>query len=231
LITLDEAVIARLDTHGSRFEILVDPDLALAFRKGKDIDISEILASEDVFKDSKKGDRASEEHIKDVLKVDNTLEAAKVIIQRGDLQLTTQQRKKILDERKKQVITIIARNAINPQTKLPHPPARIERAIEEAKVHVDLLKTAEEQVPDVLKALRPLIPIKFEKKEVAVKVPPQYAGKAVEAVKFFGDKKKEEWQKDGSWISVVEIPAGIMEQFFDELNKITHGDVETKILK
>jgi ribosome maturation protein SDO1 len=231
VVSLDDAVIARLESHGSSFEILVDPDLALDFRKGKEVEISEILASEEIFKDSKKGDRASPENIKEVLGSDNVFEAAKTIIRKGELQLTTQQRKKLQEDRRKQVIAIIARNAINPQTKLPHPPSRIELAMEEARVRIDLFKPAEEQVPDVLKVLRPLIPIKFEKKEVAVKVPAQYAGRAAGEVKHYGEIKKEEWQKDGSWICVIELPAGIVEEFFDKLNQTTHGDVETKILK
>jgi ribosome maturation protein SDO1 len=231
VVSLDDAVIARLESRGSKFEILVDPDLALEFKKGKDIDISKILVAEDIFKDSKKGDRASDEHVKDVLGVDNVLDAAKVIIRKGELQLTTQQRKKIQEDRKKQVIAIITRNAINPQTRAPHPPARIERAMEEAKFHVDLFKSAEEQVPDVLKVLRPIIPLRFEEKEVAIKVPAHYAGKAAGAVTAFGKVKKEEWQKDGSWICVISLPGGIVEEFFDKLNQITHGDVQTKILK
>ncbi len=231
MVSLDDAVIARLESHGSSFEILVDPDLALEFRKGKEVEISEILASEEIFKDSKKGDRASPEHIKEVLGSDNVFEAAKTIIRKGELQLTTQQRKKLQEDRRKQVIAIIARNAVNPQTKLPHPPSRIELAMEEARVRIDLFKPAEEQVPDVLKVLRPLIPIKFEKKEVAVKVPAQYAGRAAGDVKHYGEVKKEEWQKDGSWICVIELPAGIVEEFFDKLNQTTHGDVETRILK
>jgi ribosome maturation protein SDO1 len=231
LVSLDDAVIARLESHGSSFEVLVDPDLALEFKKGKDLEISEILASEEIFKDSKKGDRASPEYIKEVLGTESALEAAKIIIRKGDLQLTTAQRKTIQDGRRKQVITIIARNAINPQTKLPHPPDRIERAMEEARVRIDPFKPAEEQVPQVLKSLRPIIPLKFETKDVAVKIPPQYAGKAVGTVRSYGDVKKEEWQTDGSWICVIGLPAGVVEEFFDKLNQITHGDLETKILK
>lgn len=231
MVSLDDAVIARLESHGSSFEILVDPDLALDLKKGKEVNITEVLASEEIFKDSAKGDRASPEHIKEVLGTEDVFEAAKEIIRRGDLQLTTEQRKKILEDRRKQVINIIARNAINPQTKLPHPPARIERAMEEARVKIDLFKPAEEQVPDVLKVLRPLIPIKFEKREVAVKIPAHYAGRGVSIVKSYGDTKKEEWQADGAWICVIEVPAGIVEEFFDTLNQLTHGDVETRIIE
>jgi ribosome maturation protein SDO1 len=231
VISLDDAVIARLESHGSSFEILVDPDLALEFKKGREIDITEILASEEIFKDSKKGDRASLEHIKEVFGVDNLQDAAKIIIRKGDLQLTTLQRRKIQEDRKKQVITIIARDAINPQTKHPHPPARIERAMDEARIHIDPFKPAEEQTPGVIKAIRPLIPLKFEKREVAVKVPPHYAGRAVNIVKSYGDLKREEWQKDGSWVCLINLSAGVVEEFFDKLNQLTHGDVETKILK
>ncbi len=231
MVSLDDAVIARLESHGSSFEILVDPDLALDLKKGKEVDLSEVLASEEIFKDSAKGDRASPEHIKEVFGTEDTFEAAKIIIQKGTLQLTTEQRKKILEDRRRQVISIIARNAINPQTKLPHPPARIERAMEEARVRVDISKPAEEQVPEVLKVLRPLIPIKFEKKDVAVKIPAHYAGMAVSVVKSYGDVKKEEWQGDGSWICMLEVPAGIVEEFFDKVNQITHGDVETRIIE
>ncbi len=231
MVSLDDAVIARLESRGSSFEILVDPDLALEFKKGDEVDIREVLATEEIFKDSKKGERASPEHVKEVLGTADPLEAAKIIIRKGELQLTTQQRRTLLEDRRRQVINIIARNAINPQSGLPHPPARIERAMDEARVRVDLFKPAEEQVPGVLKVLRPLLPIKFEKKEVAVKVPPQFAGRASAAVKSYGKIKKEEWQKDGSWICVIEIPAGIVEEFFDQLNQITHGDLETKILK
>jgi ribosome maturation protein SDO1 len=231
VISLDDAVIARLESHGSSFEILVDPDLALEFKKGREIDITKILASEEIFKDSKKGDRASLEHIKEVFGVDNLQDAAKIIIRKGDLQLTTLQRRKIQEDRKKQVITIIARDAINPQTKHPHPPARIERAMDEARIHIDPFKPAEEQTPGVIKAIRPLIPLKFEKREVAVKVPPHYAGRAVNIVKSYGDLKREEWQKDGSWVCLINLSAGVVEEFFDKLNQLTHGDVETKILK
>ncbi len=231
MVSLDDAVIARLESHGSRFEILVDPDLALEFKNGKEIEISDILAADGIFKDSKKGDRISEAYVYDVLGVQSVADAAKIILKKGELQLTTQQRRKILLDRKKQVISIISKNAINPQTGLPHPPSRIERAMEEAGVHIDLLKSAEEQVPKVVKSLRPLLPLKFEEKEVAVKVPPQFAGKAMSSVRLLGDIKREEWQSDGSWIGVIKLPAGMVDELFEKLNEITHGEIETKILK
>ena len=42
---------------------------------------------------------------------------------------------------------------------------------------------------------------------------------------------KEEWHSSGSWIGVVELPAGLRDDFLSGLNEITKGEVDTKILK
>ncbi|MDY6959760.1 MAG: ribosome assembly factor SBDS, partial [Halobacteriota archaeon] len=154
---LDDAVIARLK-KGGRFEILVDPNGALAFKKGEGIDIEDVLAVEDVFEDAHKGDRVPEDDLLRAFKTTDVLEIAKKIILNGDLQLTTDQRKKILEQKKNKVINIIATNAINPQTNAPHPPSRIEMAIEEAGVHIDIFKSTEDSVKEVMKKIRPLLP-------------------------------------------------------------------------
>lgn len=125
----------------------------------------------------------------------------------------------------------IVRNAWNPQTKTPHPPERIERAMDEAKVHVDPFKSVESQVKEVLARIKTLIPIAYEKVKVAVKIPAQYSGSAYGQARSVGDLLRDEWQSDGSWIGVIEIPAGMQSELYDVLNKATHGSVETKILK
>lgn len=231
LVSVEAAVIARLVIHGEHYEVLVDPDLALDFKHGKDVDIAKALAVDTIFKDAKKGDRASEEHMAKVFATSDPLAIAKQIIQKGEIQLTTDQRRRMLEDRKKQIVALITRNAINPQTGAPHPPQRIEKAMEETRVHVDLNKSAEEQVQIVIKALRPILPIRFEERTIAVKIPAQYAARAYSVVKGFGNIRKDEWLNDGSWAFLMELPAGIVEEFFNELNALTKGEVETKILK
>lgn len=230
MVSLEEAVIARLSTHGATFEVLVDPDLALDLKRGKDIEISKVLAVETIFKDSKKGEKASEEHMDKIFGTNDPVEIAKAILKKGEIQLTTQQRRKMMEDKKRQIVTSIVRNGINPQTGAPHPPSRIEKAMDEARVRIDLSKTVEEQVPKILKALRPIIPIRFDEKSIAVKMPGQYAAKSLSMVKTYGEIKKEEWQKDGSWVFLIDIPAGMVEKFFDDLNALTKGDIDTKIM-
>ena len=231
MVTLEDSVIARLEYYGERFEILVDPDLASEFKRGKDVPLEEILAVEEIFKDVKKGDKASEESMNKAFSSTDPLEVAALILKKGQVQLTAQQRKEMLEEKRKKIIAKITREAINPQTKLPHPARRIEKAMEEAKVHIDPFKSVDEQVNIVLKAIRVKIPIRFEHVNMVIKIPGDYAGKVYSIISDFGKTRKEEWQKDGSWIAVVEVPGGLQESFDRKLSELTGGQVETKIMK
>jgi len=230
MVRLEDAVIARLSSCGTVFEVLADPELALALRKGEEIDMHYVLAIDKIFKDSKKGEAASEEMTKKVFGTLDVFKIAEQIIRKGEVQVTTEQRRKMREQRHRQVVTLISKRAINPQTSLPHPPARIENALVEAKVHVDEFKSAEEQLPGIIKALLPIIPLKFETRRIAIKIPASYTGKANRVVKNFATVKQEQWLNDGSWAAVVEIPAGIQGEFFDKLNDLTRGEVETKVL-
>ncbi len=230
MVTLEDAVIARLEYYGEHFEILVDPDLAAEFKRGKEIELEKILAVEEIFKDAKKGDKASEEAMLKAFQTTDPDEAAAIIIKKGQVQLTAQQRKEMQEEKRKEIVATITRESINPQTKLPHPARRIEIAMEESKIHVDPFKSVDEQVKSVLKAIRKKIPIRFEKVQVAIKVPGDYTGKVYNIIPEFGTTKKEEWQQDGSWIAVVEIPGGMQDNFYQKLSEMTHGEVETKLL-
>ena len=134
------------------------------------------------------------------------------------------------ETRSKQVVALIARRAINPQTGLPHPPRRIEEALAGARVSIDEFKSAESQLPRVVKALAPLLPLRFETRRIALKIPTAYTGKTRRVVTDFATIKEERWLEDGSWAAVVEIPAGIQAEFFDKLNDLTRGEVQTKVL-
>src|SRR5437879_2765496 len=128
---------------------------------------------------------------------------------KGESQLTTEQRREMQEQKRKQIVQYIAQNAINPQTNTPHPPQRIEIAMEEAKVHVDPFKPVEEQVKEVLDALRPLIPIRFEKARIAVRLTGEDAAKSYGDIKAFGTILKEEGLPNGAWVGVGEMRAGM----------------------
>jgi len=230
MVKLEDAVTARYEKSGEKFEVLIESGAAQKIKNNEDVDIIENLAIDTIFKDAKKGTRASEEKLKEMFGSDDVEKIAKEIVLKGELQLTTEQRRNMLEEKRKQIIANIVRNSLNPQTKTPHPPERIKLAMEEARVKIDAFKPVDAQVQDVLKALRPVITISFEKIKIAVKLSGEEYAKVYGDIKNFGEIKKEEWQKNGSWVGVVEIPAGLQNDFYDRLNDKTKGNVETKIV-
>lgn len=232
MVTMDEAVVARLRAGGEHFEILVDPDIAFTFRRdGGELDVDKALVVDEVFEDASSGDRVTEEALRKVFGTMDIRGIAERIIREGEINLTADQRRRLLEEKRRQVVAAIARNAINPQTNAPHPPARIEAAMEEARVHIDPMKSTEENMAVVVKALLPIIPLRIQECRMAVKIPSVYAGRAYGELSGFGKITKDEWQKDGSWIAVVQFPAGMKEEFIDLVNHLTKGEAETKELR
>ncbi len=227
----DEMVTARLEKGGETFEILVQPGAVEKIRAGEEVDLVENLAVDAIFRDVKKGLRASEDKMKELFGTIDPVKVAEIIIKTGEVHLSTEQRRALQELKRKRIVSYIAANAVNPQTGTPHPPQRIELALEEAKVHIDPIKPVEDQVARVLEVLRPMLPISMEKVKLAVKLPASQAGKAYGEIRSHGTIVREEWQVDGSWIGVVEIPAGLQGEFLDRLNDRTHGNVETKIVK
>jgi ribosome maturation protein SDO1 len=233
MISLDEAVTARLESHGARFEVLVDPDAALAIRRGEfDGDLEEVIAAEDVFEDASRGDRPAESDIEDVFGTAEPLEIIPEVIERGEIQITAEQRREMQERKRRQLINRIARNAINPQMDdAPHPPDRIESALEDTDFRIDPMQPVETQVDDALDALRPVIPIRFEEVTMAVQIPAEYAGSAQAQIRTFGDLEREEWQADGSWIGVLTFPAGMQNDFYEVVNKYSSGEADTRLVK
>ncbi|WP_254274108.1 ribosome assembly factor SBDS [Haloarcula marina] len=233
MISLDEAVTARLESHGQRFEVLVDPDAALAIKRGDfDGELEDVIAAEDIFEDASRGDRPPEDMLEKVFETTDPMEIIPEVIKRGEIQITADQRREMQEQKHKQLVQRITRNAVNPQMDdAPHPPERIESALAETDFRVDPMEPVETQVDDALDALRPVIPIRFDEVTVAVQVPADYAGSAQARIRQFGDLEREEWQADGSWVGVITFPAGMQNDFYDLVNEHTSGEAETRIIK
>lgn len=223
--------LSRIKKGGENFEVVVEPNLAIDFKEGKDVDVNEVLKSEKIFSDAKKGLLASEHKMKEIFDSDNVLEIAKSILKEGEIQLTSEYRKELLEKKRKQIIDIIHKNAVDPSTGLPHPATRIENAFAEAKININEFASVEGQIEDIVKQIRPILPLSFEVKEIEIKIPAEYTGKANSVVRGLVNIKKEDWLSDGSWLCVVEVPAATQQELFDRLNAVVHGNIESKILK
>ena len=228
---VDKASVVRYSFEGEKFEILVKPDPALEYKLGKRKDISPILVSDEIYSDSNKGTRASTEKLLKAFKTEDTTVIAEKILQKGDLNLTTDQRRKMIAEKRKQIVSHIAKTYVDPKSHLPHPPLRIEQAMEDGRVSIDPHKNAEDQIKDIVDKLRSIIPLKSENLVLEIIVPAQFASQSYSVLKSNGTLQKEEWQSNGSLKAILEIPAAARPNVIDRLGSITKGTASVEVVK
>ena len=217
---------ARIKQKGEPFEIFVELEDAMKFKKGQIASIE----SEDgrVYKDIKKGDVASVKDLENAFGTSDPWEIAKKIVKDGEV-LTTQDYRDAEQEKKiKQVVDFLAKNTINPQTGMPHTPERIERALNEA--HVNIKNTpVESQIKEIMEAISNILPIRTEVKKIKITIPAIHTGKVYNLISQY--KESENWMNDGSLEVVVAVPAGMIMDFYDKLNSTTHGSALTQEIK
>ena len=208
MVSLDDAVLARLEKGGKRYEALVDPDLVEQWKEDStDINLDDFMAMDEIFHDARAGERPTEDAL---MKAFETLDVASIlrmILTKGSIQLTTAQRKARVENMRQQIIHHIHSQAIDPKSKSPHPRTRIELALEESKYSVDPFKRLEDQVKDAITKLKPLIPLSFESVRLAFRIPGSSYGSVSQILRTH--QQKEGWLENGDWACVVEIPAGM----------------------
>jgi len=223
--------IARFEARGERFEILVDPELALEYKLGKPIGLDKVLVHEEVYKDARKGLRASEASLKKVFGTTDVRKIAEIIIREGEVPITQEQRRKLIEDKRKQIVEWISRNCIDVRTKTPVPPQRVELALDNAKVGIDPFKSVEEQIPEILKEIQKILPIKVAVALMGVRIPAQYVPKARSTLSRMGKIVREHYQSDGSWIAEIEIPAGLQDVLIGKVNDLTRGEGEVRPIR
>ncbi len=227
LVFMSKTVIAKYSHGGETFEILVDSDLAYDYITGKRKDPMAALQSEEIFKDVNKGERHSQDKIKKVFNTTDIVKIAEIILKHGEVPITTEQRNKLVIEKRKQIVEIIARNSIDPRTNAPHTVQRIENALTEAKVQIDPFKSASEQTELIIKKINMILPLKFTTEKLEAEIPAQYANRCYGMLKQYG-LKSEEWLSNGSLKVKLEFPAGLKIEFFEKINNLTKGEAIVK---
>ena len=220
--------VARIKTHGENFEVVIDPDNAIKFRHGQ-ASIREALKSENIFKDSIRGERASEKHMQEIFNTTDALKIAEKIIKDGSIQISDDYRDKLRSEKIKTITEILIKNAADANTGAPLTATRINNAFNEAKLNVDLFKDAEDQVDELVEKLRPVLSLTFEKKIIDIRIPANNAAKLYGYVDSKAKIIDQAWLSDGAWSCKAELAAGMVNEFLDQLKSKTHGDIEISV--
>jgi ribosome maturation protein SDO1 len=215
--------VIRLNLDGNKFELLVKPDPALEYKLGKRTDLSSVLISDEIYSDANKGSRVGIEKLVKYFNTTDPTEISKQILSRGELSLTTEQRRKMVEEKRKQIIQYINKNFVDPKTHIPHPLTRIESALDQARLIIDPFKRPEEQIKTILDSLRKILPLKSESVRLTITIPPQFSAQSYSVLKTAGNFNGEQWLSDGSLKAIIEINAGMKGVILDRIGSVTKG--------
>jgi ribosome maturation protein SDO1 len=215
--------VIRLNLDGNKFELLVKPDPALEYKLGKRTDLSNVLISDEIYSDANKGSRVGVEKLVKYFNTTDPTEISKQILSRGELSLTTEQRRKMVEEKRKQIIQYINKNFVDPKTHIPHPLTRIESALDQARLIIDPFKRPEEQIKTILDSLRKILPLKSESVRLTITIPPQFSAQSYSVLKTAGNFNGEQWLSDGSLKVIIEINAGMKGVILDRIGSVTKG--------
>jgi len=226
MVSMDDAVLARMEKSGKRYEVLVDPTLVEQFKENPDsVRIDDLLAMDEVFHDARDGERPTSEAIENTFATQDIVQITQIILEKGTIQLTTNQRKVMVEKMRQQIIHHIHSQAVDPRTKSPHPKTRIELALDECRYSVDPFKRLEDQVKDAVEKLKPLIPLSFESVKLAFKISGSTMGKVNQLLRPY--LTKEGWLEDGSWACVIECPGGMKGELIGQVMQRS-SDAEVK---
>jgi len=224
-----EFIIAWIEIKGQKFEIPVKPDLAFKFREGEKVSISEVLWADTIFKDVKKGLKASPDSLKKAFGTEDIIKIAEKILREGQIQLTEEERKKMIEAKRKQIINYIVKNTIDPKAGKPIPEQRIENALDQIRLSIDPFKAAEAQALEAVKKLSILMPIKIAKALLEISIPSEYSSRAYKEIQRLGEVKKTNWGSDGSLKVELEIPAGAQLEVIDKIQTLAKGQANVSV--
>lgn len=215
--------IARVKKGSSHFEILVNMDDALKVKRGESDYL--IVEGDSVFTDVKKGNRASSAELETSFGTTNVDIIGKEIVKNGEILVDQAHRGEEQEQKVKQVVNFLATNAIDAQSGQAITPERIKNALRDAHVNIKNIPI-ENQIQDILASIQKIMPIKLETRKIKVTVPAIQTGKAYGVLSMY--KERENWLSDGSLEAIINVPAGVLMDFYDKLNSVTHGSALTE---
>jgi len=211
------------------FEIICKVGAPLLFRDGKEVNIENVLESDEVFKDFKKGVKASDSEIEVSFNTLDRMQVCRTILEQGEIQYTTEERRSFVEKKRNEIVNFIHKYYVDPRTKMPHPIVRIENALEELKVRVDPHLSAKKQVKEIIKSLPEVLPVKKMIIEAVIKIPHKFLGQIYGIFKDVVTIVNENYTTEGCDYSVSFVP-GDYDALVADLNSLCQDEYEMSIV-
>ena len=173
-VQLTNVAVVRMNKGGKRFEIACYRNKVVDYRQGLEQDLSEVLQTDRIFANVSKGEFAKAKDMQKVFGTKDEDEISKLILAKGQLQVSDKERTQQLEKTSAQIAEWISKNCVQPDSDRPYTISQIRHAMQQANVSIHPTKPLKRQYLDCVKLLQKVMPIQRAKMELLLVVPPEY---------------------------------------------------------
>ncbi|CAI5445990.1 unnamed protein product [Caenorhabditis angaria] len=195
---LTNVAVVRMKKTGKRFEIACYKNKVVNWRNKTEKDIDEVLQTHNVFSNVSKGQLSKKEELMAAFGTDDQLEICKLILDKGDLQVSDKERQAASDQSLKEVSQLIASMVVNPETKRPIPPSVIDKALQEMHFSLKPNRSSKQQALEAIPKLSENLKIERAKMRIRISIPTKEAKQVHSKLKTsFSEVEVDDWAEGG----------------------------------
>ncbi|XP_021954701.1 ribosome maturation protein SBDS [Folsomia candida] len=228
-IRLTNVAIVRMKKGGKRFEIACYKNKVLSWRNKVEKDIDEVLQTHSVFTNVSKGQVAKKEDLVAAFGKDDQTEICKLILDKGELQVSGKERQEQLDASVKDVANTIAGLCVNPETKRPYPISIIEKGLKDIHFSVKPNRSAKQLALEAIPQLKTSLPIERAQMRLKITVSGHSCKSIAEKVGNMGTVEDKEFMGNGLTMTVL-IDPGYYRQLDEIMQAETKGQGRLEVL-
>ncbi|CAM9790182.1 unnamed protein product [Pylaiella littoralis] len=167
-VRLTNVAVVRLNKTGKRFEIACYRNKVVNWRNRVETDLDEVLQIESVFENVSKGVLAKNKDLLKAFGTDSQLEVCRIILDKGEMQVSDKERQVALESVFRDVATIVSEKCVNPASNRPYTVSMIEKAMRDIHFSAHPTRSAKQQALEVMKKLKEVMPIDRAKMKLRI---------------------------------------------------------------
>ncbi|VDD91035.1 unnamed protein product [Enterobius vermicularis] len=196
---LTNVAVVRMKKCGKRFEVACYKNKVVNWRNKTEKNIDEVLQTQTVFSNVSKGQVAKRDDLIAAFGMEDQLEICKMILDKGDLQISEKERQVQAESSFKEVANMIANMCVNPETKRPYSIAVIEKALKDVHFSNKASSSSKKQALEMIPKLRETMKIDRAEMRLRTSVDSKEAKKVHTKLRaLFKTIEVEDWDAHGN---------------------------------
>lgn len=193
-VRLTNVCVVRMKKKGKRFEIACYKNKVVNWRNKVEKDIDEVLQTHSIFTNVSRGVLANQKDLMSVFGTTVDESICRVILEKGDLQVSERERQVDSESRLKEIATIIADKCICTDTQRPFPVDIIEQSLKDVHFSLKPNRSSKQQAIDVIPTLKTVIAIERAQMRLFVQLPKKEAKQVMtKLTPHFAVVEEDEW--------------------------------------